>query len=132
MKRIISLISVFNLLLIISCSEFLDYTPKGTISTEQLNTAETVDQLVTAAYSSLGNDDREVEFSHMWAFGTLRSGDAYKGGGGVTNRTEWHEFETFSTLRVDNNYLNLTWVAIYEGIGRANEALFRMEKLTEA
>lgn len=132
MKRIISLLSVFILLLVISCTSFLDYTPRGTISTEQLNTPERVDQLVTAAYASIGNDDREVEFTHMWAFGSLRAGDAYKGGGGVTNRTEWHEFETFSTLRVDNSYMNVTWIGIYEGISRANEALLRMAQLTDA
>jgi len=132
MKRIISFISIFILLLIISCTDFLDYEPRGTVSTVQLNTPETLDQLVTAAYASIGNDDRTQSFTHMWAWGTLRSEDAYKGGGGVNNRTEWHEFETFSTLRVDNIYLNDIWVAIYQGIGRANEALRRMEEITEA
>lgn len=133
MKRTISYIIIILVLLqFISCEKFLDYTPRATISTEQLNTPETADKLVTAAYAYLGNDDREMEFSHMWAYGTLRSGDAYKGGGGVTNRTEWHEFETFSSLRVDNNYMNVTWIGIYEGISRANEALLRMETLTDA
>jgi len=67
----------------------------------------------------------------MWMWGSIRAEDSYKGGGGVSNRTEWHEFETFSTLRVDNPYLNMVWTAIYEGIGRANEALRRMENIDE-
>ncbi len=132
MKRILSFIAVLSLMLIISCTEFLDYTPRGTISSSQLNTPETIDQLVIAAYASLGNDDREWSFTHMWMWGSLRSDDAYKGGGGVSNRTEWHEFETFSTLRVDNIYMYDVWVAIYQGISRANDALQRMENMTEA
>lgn len=132
MKLHLSKIAIISIaLIVISCSKFLDYTPKGTINTEQLNTPEAIDQLVIAAYASLGNDAQSQNYTNMWAWGSLRSDDAYKGGGGVSNRPEWHDFETFSSLKVDNVYLNDIWVAIYEGIGRANEALRRMEELTE-
>ena len=132
MKHIITFISVFSLLLAISCSEFLDYTPKGTVSTEQINSPETIDQMVTAAYASVGNDDRTYNFTHMWVWGSVRSDDSYKGGGGVNNRTNWHYFETFSGLLVDNAYLDDNWIMAYDGIGRANEAIRRMDELTDA
>src|SRR5688572_22069130 len=128
MKRYISLAVIF--LLTVSCREdFLEFKPRGTISAEQVSTPERIDQMVIAAYASLGNEDREENLGLLWPWGTLRSDDAYKGGGGVNNRTEWHEFETFSILRVDNPYLNGMWVTVYEGIGRANDALRKMDPI---
>lgn len=87
--------------------------------------------MVTAAYASLGNDDRSYTFSHMWALGSMRSDDAYKGGGGVSNRIEWHNFETFSAMTVDLGPLNDIWVGCYEGVARANEALRRIAQISD-
>lgn len=120
------------IMLFASCSnDFLDYEPRGTVNSDQINSPEEVDKLVTAAYASIGNDDRFFSFTHQWVLGSIRSDDAYKGGGGVSNRIEWHNFETFSSMTVDQAPLNDIWVGCYDGIGRANEALRRMEDLTE-
>ena len=112
MKRYLSLIIVLSIIWIFSCTEYLDYTPRGTISTEQLNSPQAIDGLVTAAYASLGNDDREWSCANVCMCGSIRAEDAYKGGGGGRTSSEWHESRTFSALRVDSPDLNMVWTAI--------------------
>ena len=42
-----------------------------------------VEKMVTAAYATLSNDDWTFPYNHMWPYGSVRGGDAYKGGGSV-------------------------------------------------
>ncbi|MDP5168822.1 MAG: RagB/SusD family nutrient uptake outer membrane protein [Bacteroidia bacterium] len=121
-------------MLAFGCStEFLDFTPKGVISGDQLNTPENVEKMVIAAYASLGNDGLLAQqFQDMWAWGTSRSDDGYKGGGGIGDQINSHETEVF-TLNTPNNFNgNLNWEWIYAGISRINDALSRINALTEA
>jgi len=121
-------ISVIN-----ACSEsFVDYVPKGTVSADILNTPDRVDQLCTAAYASIGNDDWNVPHTSMWLFGSVRSDDAYKGGGSVADQGQMHNMEVFNLITVDMSYLNNIWVRIYQGIGRANQALRGLEQFSES
>lgn len=121
-------------MLFAGCSEeFLDFTPKGVISGEQLNTPENVEKMVIAAYASLGNDALLAhQFQDMWAWGTTRSDDGYKGGGGIGDQINSHETEVF-TLNTPNNFnANLNWEWIYAGISRINDAMARINALSEA
>ena len=115
-----------------SCKKFLDYTPKGIVSDEQLNTPATVDQLCTAAYSAAGNDDRHFQFTGMWAWASLRGGDAYKGGGGTGDSPWYDRFEKFNIVTTDIVQVDNTYIAIYEGIGRANIAIKKLKALADA
>jgi starch-binding outer membrane protein, SusD/RagB family len=128
MKKFIKqIILAAFLLLAISCSQsFLDYTPKGVLTTGQLNSADNLDKMVIAAYASLGNDDWSYAFSHMWIWGSVRSDDAYKGGGSVGDQGEIDFLEQFVTITTDGSKPNLVWIACYEGIARANDALRRI------
>ncbi|HZY80190.1 MAG TPA: RagB/SusD family nutrient uptake outer membrane protein, partial [Cyclobacteriaceae bacterium] len=128
--KILSLLAL--LALTNSCSDFLDYKPRGVVYSDQIDSPAELDQMVTAAYASLGNDDRSFSFTNMWVMGAIRSDDAYKGGGGVSNRIEWHNFETFSPMTVDIAPLNDIWTGVYEGIARANEALRRIETIDDS
>lgn len=130
MKTKILLASILSLLLV-SCSDFLEYKPKGTISGEQLNTPERLDQMVTAAYAQMGNDIWWRAHSHMWAWGSVRSDDALKGGGSVSDQYPYHRIEVNNLIIVDDGRLDELWDEIFNGIGRVNDALRRFELLEE-
>ena len=80
MKKLNKIITVAVVLIFsFSCSDsFLDYSPKGSLTSEILNAPEHLDNMLTAAYSSLGNDDWSHALSHMWQWGSVRSDDAFK------------------------------------------------------
>src|SRR5690625_3358819 len=94
------LLSIGLLRIVTSCSAFLDYNPKGELSSEQLQPAEEADALVTAADAAIGNDDWAYAFTHQWVIGSIRSDDAYKGGGSVPDQGEYDRFEQFYNIQV--------------------------------
>ena len=61
-----------------SCSDFLDEEAQGIVTEEDFNTAENVEQLCNAAYSSLGNTTWHRPLVSLWSLGCVRSGDTYK------------------------------------------------------
>jgi hypothetical protein len=130
MKRI-QYIILAGCLLLGACSKFLDQTPQAVISGDDLNTPENLEKMVTAAYAGLGNDHYTAPYSSMWPYGNIRSGDAYKGGDGAGDISDFHFYETFSLNRVDNGSTDLLWFRIYVCIGRVNDALGRLNNATE-
>jgi len=132
MKKILTLLIASMFLLNTGCKKFLDYEPKATVTAEQLKSAKEVDKLVTAAYASLGNDYNDAPVANMWVWGSMRSDDAYKGGGGVANRTEYNQLEQYNLVTVTNTSSNIVWTTLYAGIARANTALKGMEALSDA
>ncbi|MHB1921101.1 MAG: RagB/SusD family nutrient uptake outer membrane protein, partial [Chitinophagaceae bacterium] len=130
MKTKILIIALLGILT--SCSKFLNETPQGVVSSQDLNTPANIDKMVIAAYSSLGNDHYLWPYSSMWPYGDLRSGDAYKGGDGPGDINEFNQYETFSENRVDNGLTDALWFRLYVGVGRANDALARLDKISIA
>ena len=128
MKRYL-LMGAFFCMMIASCSKVLDEKPQGVVSSEDLNTPENVDKMVIAAYSSLGNDYWAAPYSNMWAYGSIRSGDAYKGGDGPGDVGDFNAYETFALNRVDIGNADVTWFRLYLAIGRANDALARVNAM---
>jgi hypothetical protein len=132
-KRVKLFITAVLTILFISCSEsFLDYTPKGSLSGDVLNAPEHLDKMLNAAYASLGNDDWDPAISHMWQWGSVRSDDAYKGGGSVGDQGEIDLLEQFVAMTTELGKPNRAWINIYEGIGRANDALRRIDAVEES
>lgn len=129
MKHIIILLIISTLFS--GCKKFLDYSPKGTLTEDQLKQANQVNNFVTAAYASLGNDYNDAPISSMWVWGSMRSDDAYKGGGGVANRTEYNQLEQYNLITVTHTSSNIVWNILYNGIARVNTALKGLENLTE-
>lgn len=128
-----SLLIGLSILFVSACSDnFLGYTPKGTISGDQLNTPKRIDQMVTAAYSALGNDHWTVPYGSMWPYGNVRSDDAYKGGGGTADQGGYHQYEVFTFIREDQAKADGIWYRLYVGIQRANDALKRLEGLSDS
>ena len=114
-----------------SCEKVLDEPAQGVVSGEDLNTPENIDKMVLAAYSALGNDHYTSPYSSMWPYGSVRGGDTYKGGDGPGDLSEFHLFETFSLNRPDNPLIDQVWFRLYVGIGRANDALRRVDAMSE-
>jgi hypothetical protein len=130
MKHVIYVL-IFCCLLLGACSNFLDQTPQAVISGDELNTPENVEKMATAAYAALGNDHYTAPYSSMWPYGNLRSGDAYKGGDGTGDISEYHFYETFSLNRIDNGSSDLVWFRLYVCIGRVNDALARLNNISK-
>ena len=89
--------------------------------------------MVNAAYAALGNDFWDRSITSMWVYGSVRSDDAYKGGGSVTDQFTINRFEQYNlTTPNEGDYLPLTWTQLYALISRANFALSSLNALTEA
>lgn len=127
MKKITFLTSIMiSCLLIVlgSCSKSLDYKPAGALSSDDLNTPEAVEGLVTAAYAAIGNGDPIGPIFSKWVYGSVRSDDAYKGGGGTGDQVEVDQMEHYNTVTPTMGiYINRSWQNLYRSISRANVAI---------
>jgi hypothetical protein len=111
-----------------SCKKALDEQPQGVIASNQLNTPENIEKMVVSAYAALGNENLHTSNS-LWPWGSMRSGDAYKGGDGVGDNSEWNDYETFVTNQNTNGLTDQMWAQIYNNIARANNALLRLDNI---
>lgn len=135
MKQItIKILLVPAILFFAGCKKYLEIQPQGTLTVEQLTTPDKVEGLVTAAYAAIGNDFWEGPITSMWVYGSVRSDDAYKGGGSVSDVAEYNSYEQYNlTTPVNDNSvrgLPITWQKAYAAISRANFALNQLESLT--
>ena len=112
-----------------SCTEYLDVNPKGTVGDAMLNTPEMVERMIIAAYAHVEHDNRNQA---SWWFTDIRSGDAYKGGGGISDQDWAHDIEVSATIRENRAEINQRWIRGYVAVSRANNALARLNRLTEA
>ena len=109
---------LFTLLPLTSCSVD-DVKPQGMLDEE--TAASSYDNLVTAAYSMLGNDWYSYPFN-LWPYGDMSADDCLKGGSGE-NDTGYHPMEIFSTLQPDRGEFDELWYRLYLAISRCNRAL---------
>lgn len=139
MKNIKQFLVLFGILIVFaSCSEdYLDVVPENVISEENLD----LEQLVVSAYSGLdyrfntGEFRDDWPFDHApsnWAFSDIRSGDAYKGGGGVGDNPGggMHALEIHQVFSSSENAYNL-WRALYFGIYRVNSAIIAINNAAD-
>lgn len=120
--KTITIFLVMNLVWVCSCDDFLEFTPKGTLTQEAA--LRSPEELATAAYAAIGNDFWDQSVTSMWVYGSVRSDDAYKGGGSVQDQFNINTFEQYNLTQADvSSYLPFTWTNLYESISRANIAL---------
>src|SRR5688572_1059498 len=116
-----------------SCKKQLDYTPTGVLSSADLRSPTAVEGLVTAAYAAIGNGDMIGPIYSMWAYGSVRSDDAYKGGGGTGDVGEVDAMEHYNLVTPTMDiFVSRTWKNLFKSISRANVALRAVNNLTEA
>lgn len=117
------------LLLFAGCSEnFLEENPVGELSPSQILTPENIEGAIISAYSVLNGqfDEASNAFNSPasnWTFGDVISDDAYKGGGGTGDQNQIHLMEIFATNPSTIIDVERKWLALYEGIRRANLAI---------
>ncbi len=115
------------------CSEeFLDYNPKGVVASADLNSVENVEKMVIAAYASLGNDHFWAPYGNLFPYGDIASDDSYKGGGGNGDVIDYDFVERFTGMPTTLFYVNRLWLHTYQAISRTNDALKRINELTDA
>lgn len=133
-KNIIILFAL-SIVFFSSCQEdFLVKEPKGVLA-EGVASAATVDKQVIAAYQALGghffgNAESFAGPSSNWII-DVRSDDAYKGGGGIGDRTDIHQLET-ATMDPTNFATFQKWRNPYFGIARCNVAIREITNLDDA
>ncbi|MGV3587939.1 MAG: RagB/SusD family nutrient uptake outer membrane protein, partial [Adhaeribacter sp.] len=131
-KNLYKIFIAATLVLAAGCKDYLEYEPKGTLTANQLTTPDKVDQLVTAAYAAIGNDFWDGPITSMWAYGSVRSDDAYKGGGSVGDVGEYNTYEQYNLVTPTTiGNANNTWTRAYGAISRANFALKALNGLTD-
>jgi len=116
-----------------SCKKQLEYTPTGVLSSADLTSPAAVEGLVTAAYAGIGNGDMIGPIYSMWAYGSVRSDDAYKGGGGTGDVGEIDAMEHYNLVTPTMDaFVSRTWKNLFKSVSRANVALRAVDKLSEA
>ena len=128
-------ISFLSILLLASCSsDFLDYEPTGVLSSGNVATAANAEALVNAAYAAIGNDEMVGPITNQWVYGSVRSDDAYKGGGGRGDVDVIDRYEQYNTTIADFGdwMLPRTWTNHYKAISRANFALSVINAIPDA
>lgn len=136
-KNILKFLFATAILFSVGCKKYLDYQPQGALSASTLSTPEAADGLSTAAYASISNDWWDAPITSMWEYGSVRSDDAYKGGGDISDQQQMDYYEQFYLVNASNNgAANFgfpgTWIRAYAAIGRANVALRALNGLTDA
>src|SRR5215210_8809269 len=122
--RIIIAFITSGLLFVSSCKKALDYTPTGVLSSSDLTSPAAVEGLVTAAYAAIGNGDPIGPIFSKWAYGSVRSDDAYKGGGGTGDQVEVDQMEHYNTVTPTMGiYVPRSWTNLFKSISRANTAI---------
>lgn len=134
MKKII--IAAFissGLMIFSSCKKALDYTPTGVLSSSDLTSPTAIEGLVTAAYAAIGNGDMIGPIYSNWAYGSVRSDDAYKGGGGTGDVGEIDAMEHYNLVTPTMGaFVTRTWQNLFKSISRANVALRAVNTLSDA
>ena len=131
-KNIIAVIAS-GMLLVSSCKKQLEYIPTGVLSSADLTSPSAIEGLVTAAYSGIGNGDMIGPIYSNWAFGSVRSDDAYKGGGGTGDVGEVDAMEHYNLVTPTMDwFVSRTWKNLFKSISRANVALRAVNALSDA
>jgi hypothetical protein len=122
-----------GLIMLSSCKKALDYTPKGVLSSSDLKSPTAVEGLVTAAYAAIGNGDMIGPIYSDWAYGSVRSDDAYKGGGGTGDVGEVDALEHYNLVTPSmDSFVSRTWKNLFKSISRANVAIRAVNSLSDA
>lgn len=124
-----------SILFLTSCSsDFLEYEPTGVLSSANVATAANAEALVNAAYAAIGNDEMVGPITNQWVYGSVRSDDAYKGGGGRGDVDVIDRYEQYNTTIADYGdwMLPRTWTNHYKAISRANFALSVINQIPDA
>ena len=116
-NKIFSILALTGLLFLGSCTDSLDYTPTGVLSSSDLTSPTAIDGLVTSAYAAIGNGDMIGPIYSDWVYGSVRSDDTYKGGGGTGDVGEIDALEHYNlTTPTMGAFVTRTWQNLFKSI----------------
>lgn len=130
MKIIKSIIAILFLLSVVGCSDFLEVNPKGVLSEEQVSKPELIDNFVVAAYATMPG--LGFGTTHAPWIQSVRSDDAYKGGGGLSDQTPWYEMEIFTAVTPNIGNNDAPWYLGYVAVSRCNTAIRLLNEIDPA
>jgi hypothetical protein len=118
------------------CTKYLDYQPQGAVAASGLTSPPAVEGLATAAYAGIANDWWDAPITSNWEWGSIRGGDAYKGGGGLNDQQQMDKYEQFYLVNSENNGAGDfgfpgAWIRAYGAISRCNAALRALNNLKD-
>jgi hypothetical protein len=123
--------------IVYACSKsFLDRDPVGALDDEVLSNKKGVEALLIGAYSLLDGyqaepfiGDAYKSAGSNWVYGAIAGGDAHKG----SDPTDQPSITPIEQHNPDpnNDYFNVKWKVVYEGVNRANNVLVVMSKATD-
>lgn len=125
MKRYIYTIFIgIQIILLSGCNSFLDEESQNGFDPGQATDPE---GFVTSAYAGLSNN----RSAGLWSWGDVRSDDAYKGGGGITDGYTEHCYEISTDIKTTFGEPDGYWFNMYSNISRVNNALRVLNSVSE-
>ncbi len=120
--KIVSLSLILVILATVACKEdFLDVTPTGSLTAQELTSGPGLDGALIGAYSMLLGRSGFYSDASNWFWGSVLGGDANKGTD-PGDQSQVNEIQTYST-QTNNASVNQKYRALYEGISRANRTI---------
>jgi len=120
----------FTLLCVLyACNKtFLDKAPQGALSSTVLANKTGVDGLLVGAYHMISGQGGAAgnnwgQAASNWVYGSAIVDDSYKGSIPPDQMNEGFSTLATFTYATNNAYLNEKWVAMYDGVQRANDVL---------
>jgi hypothetical protein len=122
-------ITVVASLVFIACKKsFLEQKTIGVLTEQEAQSAKGARQFLTSTYSALKGQGWEGGGSN-WVYGSIVGGDANKGSD-AGDQADIVPIQQY-TATPTNNYFNIKWRSLYEGIARANATIRITSKLTD-
>lgn len=116
--------------LLVACKDdFLRQDTIGVLTETEAQSAKGARQLLTSTYAALKGSGWEGGHTN-WVYGSIVGGDANKGSD-AGDQADIVPIQQF-TATPTNNYFNVKWRALYEGIARANSTIRVTTKLSDA
>jgi hypothetical protein len=123
-------IAAIGTIVIAACKKsFLDQSTVGILTETEAQSLKGAQQFLTAAYAGIKGIGWEGGASN-WVWGSIVAGDANKGSD-AGDQADIVPIQQF-TASPTNNYFNVKWRAVYEGVARANGTIRITNNLTPA
>ena len=119
MKKITNLLYMLAVLLLASCNDFLDKSPKNTVDPETTVTDDVAIALTNACYRTLQSSNMYNQ--RIWTLDIV-AGNSLVGAGGGTDGLETIQASNFIT-QSDNGMALYMWRSPWVGIGQCNIVL---------
>ncbi|WP_300599294.1 RagB/SusD family nutrient uptake outer membrane protein [Niabella sp.] len=130
-KHLVYIVWVTLLVSATGCKKFLDVTPQGVVTVDNVSTPDKVDGLVIAAYAWLPHEGTINARMSPW-LADIKSDDSYKGGGGIGDQLPWYQWEVFTLNNANTGNNDGIWYAEYEGVSRCNTAIKALNSVNES